>query len=69
MARCEDYPCCGHTSGDPCPDRDRNGRIVPRCCECNGRLAKNASSSICSKCQRARNRRYDETGDYDYPDL
>lgn len=19
MARCEDFPCCGHTDGDPCP--------------------------------------------------
>lgn len=18
---CEDYPCCGHTDGDPCPGR------------------------------------------------
>lgn len=21
MGYCEDYPCCGHTSGDPCPGR------------------------------------------------
>lgn len=21
MGHCEDYPCCGHTDGDPCPGR------------------------------------------------
>lgn len=20
--RCEDYPCCGHTNGDPCDPRE-----------------------------------------------
>jgi hypothetical protein len=50
--RCEDYPCCGHTPGDPCPDRDRAGRIVPRCCMCNKRLNRSASSSLCGGCQR-----------------
>lgn len=63
MAKCEDYPCCGHTAGDPCPDVDKHGRIVPRCCECNKKLARNARSSICVKCIRAANRRYQETGD------
>lgn len=51
MARCEDYPCCGHTAGDPCPAVDAKGRIVAVCCECGGRLPKAARSSICGRCQ------------------
>jgi hypothetical protein len=45
--RCEDYPCCGHEDGD-CPDSQ--GRFT--CVGCGTRLPKNASSSICSRCQR-----------------
>lgn len=68
MARCEDYPCCGHTPGDPCPDRDKKGNIVPRCCYCNKRLARGARSSICAKCQKRMIRRMDEGDDFmDYP--
>lgn len=52
MARCEDYPCCGHTPDDPCPERDRHGNIKPTCCMCGGRLKKGARSSICLSCQR-----------------
>ena len=47
MARCEDYPCCGHEAGD-CPDA--SGRM--KCIECGKRLSKNAHSSICTKCLR-----------------
>lgn len=57
MARCEDYPCCGHTSGDPCPQLDTKGNIVGICCECGGRLRKGFRSSICAKCQRLMARR------------
>lgn len=49
---CEDYPCCGHTSGDPCPKRDAKGRIIMTCCECGARLPRGARSSICEGCQR-----------------
>lgn len=66
--RCEDYPCCGHTSGDPCPERDTQGRIVPRCVECNRRLPRAARSSICAPCQRDRYRMErdgDAAADYD----
>ena len=52
MARCEDYPCCGHTSEDPCPERNAKGEIVPRCCFCDKKLPKGARSSICAGCQR-----------------
>lgn len=64
MARCEDFPCCGHTAGDPCPDRDSAGRIVPRCVFCNKKLPRAARSSICSKCQRREVDRDDDRGDY-----
>lgn len=50
--RCEDYPCCGHTAGDPCPVRDRRGRAVLRCVTCGRRLNARAASSICMPCQR-----------------
>jgi hypothetical protein len=60
--RCEDYPCCGHTDGDPCPDRDASGQIVARCCFCNRRLPRGARSSICLPCQRKARRYESETG-------
>lgn len=65
MARCEDYPCCGHTQGDPCPERNAKGDIVMRCCMCNKRLAKGSRSSICTTCQSHMARR-DEYGYDDY---
>lgn len=60
MARCEDYPCCGHESGD-CPDS--SGRM--KCVECGKRLAKTATSSICVACLSRMNRL---AYDYDYQD-
>lgn len=65
MARCEDFPCCGHTNDDPCPDHDAKGREVWRCCECGKRLPRNAASSICAKCTRRMERRWSE-GDHDH---
>ncbi len=49
---CEDYPCCGHTALDSCPQRDRKGRIIATCVECGKRLSAKARSSICAGCQR-----------------
>ena len=40
MPRCEDYPCCGHTLEDGCPDpdaADRDEYPYP-CVECGGRI-------------------------------
>ena len=56
MARCEDYPCCGHGpaphgDGGGCPDEDG----CFDCVECGKKLHKKARSAICDKCQ---NRRY-----------
>ncbi len=61
MARCEDFPCCGHEPGD-CPDAQ--GRM--KCIECGGRLPKNATSSMHPRCQMAYLERVDveERGGY-----
>ena len=60
MARCEDYPCCGHEAGD-CPRVDRKGRERWTCVECGKRLLLTATSSICGPCQlKMRMREYDE---------
>ncbi len=66
MARCEDYPCCGHgASGDggACPDK--SGRFP--CVECGAKLPKTATSSICKACMRGALARmaYDGHGGYD----
>ena len=63
MARCEDYPCCGHTAGDPCPDPRRG----PACVECGGPLPRNTRSSICPRCLRAAEARFNLTGEM-WPD-
>jgi hypothetical protein len=60
MARCEDYPCCGHEAGD-CPTVDAHGRNRWRCVGGCGRwLPLNASSSICARCQRRLEREWSE---------
>lgn len=65
MARCEDFPCCGHEAGD-CPTVDSKGRQRFGCVECSKTLSLRAASSICPKCQRRRARSYDDYGDHDY---
>ena len=57
MARCEDYPCCGHEPGD-CPDSD--GRYT--CVGCGKRLPRSAPSSYCTTCQRRKVWRQSEEG-------
>ena len=65
MARCEDFPCCGHEVGD-CPTVDRHGNNRWTCVECGKRLSLKATSSICSKCQRRMTSRMYDYGDHDY---
>lgn len=65
MARCEDYPCCGHGpqgDGGSCPDK--SGRFG--CVECGKKMPKTASSSICATCQRRLSRQHEDYGDFDY---
>jgi hypothetical protein len=68
MARCEDYPCCGHEAGD-CPSTDSEGRQRWTCVECGKILPFNSGSSICEKCLARMNRRSRYSDDsYDYND-
>ncbi len=61
MARCEDFPCCGHELGC-CPDFDENGKQLNMVCVCGAKLPVNAPYSICSSCME------DEYGDDPYDD-
>jgi len=64
MARCEDYPCCGHGpepygDGGGCPDS--RGRF--ECVMCGKRMPRKATSAICDKCRR---RPAGDPDDFDY---
>ena len=60
MARCEDFPCCGHENGC-CPDFDNCGRQLNMVCTCGAKLPINARYSICKSCMN-------EGSDYDDQD-
>lgn len=62
MARCEDWPCCGHEDGC-CPDYDESGRQINMVCTCGKKLSVDNHSSICDDCLRGDD--YDDCGDYD----
>lgn len=49
MARCIDWPCCGHEAGC-CPDFDDAGRQLNMVCLCGMKLPVNNRSSICNGC-------------------
>lgn len=52
MARCEDFPCCGHELGC-CPDYDEEtGRQLNMVCTCGAKLPINNKYSICNTCLR-----------------
>lgn len=61
MARCEDFPCCGHEAGC-CPRYDASGRQLDMVCTCGARLPVTSRSSICRACLMAGD---PEDGDYD----
>lgn len=53
MARCEDWPCCGHEAGC-CPDYDESGQQLNMKCVCGATVELGSSSSLCRGClQRA----------------
>ena len=52
MARCEDFPCCGHESGC-CPSFDEHGNQLDMVCTCGTRLPVDAPYSICDRCMKA----------------
>ena len=49
MARCEDFPCCGHEAGC-CPDYDASGKQLNMRCTCGAVLPVNNRYSICDGC-------------------
>ena len=49
MARCEDYPCCGHEAGC-CPDYDDSGRQLNMKCVCGATVPLGSSTSLCPDC-------------------
>ena len=51
MARCEDFPCCGHELGC-CPDFDDSGQQLNIKCTCGATVPLNSRSSICAGCLR-----------------
>lgn len=65
MARCEDFPACGHESGC-CPDYDsETGRQLNMVCVCGAKLPITSRFSICNGCM---NRDANEGGDWFGPD-
>lgn len=51
MARCEDFPCCGHELGC-CPDFDESGRQLNMKCVCGATVPLTSRSSLCERCLR-----------------
>ena len=52
MARCEDFPCCGHELGC-CPDYDaETGEQLNMVCVCGAKLPIDNPSSICDGCMK-----------------
>jgi len=49
MARCEDYPCCGHENGC-CPDFDESGKQLNMKCTCGATVPIDSHYSICDAC-------------------
>lgn len=66
MARCEDFPCCGHEPGC-CPDFDESGRQLNMVCTCGAKLPVDNRFSICDTCLN-RPDPDDPYDDYDRPD-
>jgi hypothetical protein len=49
MARCEDFPYCGHEPGC-CPDFDEAGRQLNMKCTCGATVPLGSKSSLCEAC-------------------
>jgi hypothetical protein len=64
MARCEDFPCCGHERGC-CPNYDGAGNQLDMVCVCGARLPVTSQFSVCETCLM-RSMDYDEAGVDDY---
>jgi hypothetical protein len=49
MARCEDFPCCGHEAGC-CPDYSPSGQQLNMRCTCGEVVPIGSRSSLCQTC-------------------
>lgn len=65
MARCEDWPCCGHEAGC-CPDRDEGGNQLNMKCVCGATLPLHSRYSICDSCMNAMEEDEEPGGRFDY---
>jgi hypothetical protein len=68
MARCEDYPCCGHGppplgDGGGCPSTNATGQEIWPCAQCGGWMEPGYTSAICEGCKQ----RIRECAQYDCP--
>lgn len=52
MAKCEDFPACGHENGC-CPDFDEDGRQLNMVCVCGAKLPVTNRYSICDSCMNS----------------
>ena len=68
MARCEDFPCCGHENGC-CPNYDAMGRQLDMVCICGARLPVTARYSICHHCMKQQCEEEGWTGEDEDGDL
>lgn len=68
MARCEDFPCCGHEAGC-CPDFDKSGKQLNMVCICGAKLPINNRYSICNTCLRRGSEEDGEMMDCDMHDF
>jgi hypothetical protein len=70
MARCEDFPCCGHEPGC-CPSFDDDGNQLDMVCTCGARLPVTNRYSICDSCMRSDDEDdgyYEESDEDDFDD-
>lgn len=68
MARCEDFPCCGH---DICPDYNSDGVQVNMRCTCGASVPLNSRYSLCHWCLFESDgewERWDDEREEGYPD-
>lgn len=58
MARCEDYPCCGHELGC-CPSYSEDGQQLNMICVCGAELPIDNGVSICDECLNRMDENYE----------
>ncbi len=68
MARCEDFPCCGHEAGC-CPDFDpETGEQLNMKCVCGATVPIDSPSSLCSGCLNSDPDDMDPGDNLEYPE-